>query len=310
MAGLENPALLGLALAALPALYYAYTADETEKKVVGAAKTASILLLAVGAASPYYLVASQQLSEEATVTVLKDSSRSTKLMEDYSLDLEGVEVVTKTIATGNSSNLRQGILRNLRPDTPYLLVSDGQSTKPLQGLAQKFRRKNSTLHLLKPDMAREAAVSIKGPSSTVIGAENRFTVKISSTNGTEVPEPVVTVDGEKIDVKKLEDKRYSFTEKFSTEQDHTIKASINIQDRFEANNQYFKTVEVTEKPEILVLGNRGGLKNDLEEFYDLTYRNSIPEDLSSYYAVIAKKQFKEEQLAGYITKGNGLIYTG
>lgn len=309
MIGLQNPAMLALLLAATPVVYTAYKAEGVEERAVSSAKIATIVLLAIGAASPY-IPTTEKVSKNPTVTVLEDRSVSTELMKEYELDLEGVEIQRKTIAAGNNSELRQGIIRSIEEDTPYLVVSDGQAEETLKGLESRFRRKNATLHALEPEMRTDASVSIEGPSSTVLGAENSYQIKIESTNGTHSPLPKVTVDGEEVDIEEKSEGIYGFTRKFSTEQDHTIKASIGIDDSFKSNNRFFKTVEVTEKPEVLVLGNRGGLESELEEFYDLTYRGSVPEDLSDYYAVIAKKQFDEEELAGYITEGNGLVYTG
>lgn len=306
MAGFENPEILGLLIVAVPAVYLALTNSDRYKRAVPAVRTLVIVLLVVAAASPF-INAEQKASEQAEIVVLKDKSTSSSLMENPELEFDEVKTREKIIASGNNSDLRGGILRNLEPNTAYLAVSDFQSDTSLDGISQKFQQKNSSLNAIKTDMDEEAAVSIQGPASTVPGARNRFSVEVSSTQ--KVPEPRVKVDGQEAELQKEAEGRWSFTRSFSSQGSHRITATIKSRDEFGQNNRYFHAVEVTEKPEILIVGERGSLGSNLDEFYDVSYSGSIPEDLSDYYTVILKKKPSEEPVS-YVSEGNGLVYTG
>lgn len=307
MAGLEHPEMLALLALALPALYVLVRRHGRFTKLVGFSRGLIILLLVVAAATPY-INAQTSIMKQPEVVVLKDESVSAELMDDVELDFEEVKVKERVIASGNSSELKDGILRNMDRNKAYLVVSDFQSTDGLKGVAATARRKNSTINALKPGIEDETSVSIEGPETTVPGAENRYTVKVHST---ETPqEPSVTVDGEQANLEVVDSNTWRLTETFDSEGSHTIKASIGSNDRYGINNEYFHAVEVTEKPEVLVVGPRGALGDKLDKFYDITYNQRIPDDLSDYYSVILTEDKKDQSLVPYVTEGNGLVYTG
>lgn len=294
--------MLGLVVAAVPLVYLVVKGGYPA--LVGVSRIAIIVLIAVAAAAPQMAV-EQQRSQDAEVVVLKDGSRSAGLMNYDSLELEGVKIEEKTIASGNSSDLRNGLLRNLEPDTSYLVVSDFQSENDLSGVAEEYARVNSTLNALKVDMTEEHSVAVKGPSTTVPGAENRFSVETYSTgNSTEVE---VFLDGEKIYTR---DGSFSFDRTFDSEGVHRIRAVINADDRYPANNEYFKTVRVVEKPEILVVGGEGSLAPEVEQFFEVSHSDDVPENLDDYYAVVLKNSVDDSALIEYVSEGNGVVYTG
>lgn len=307
LGGFENPIFLALIVLGVPALYFGFKSREKFGKIVGITKFLTISLLAVGAASPF-IQADQSVMEEPEIVVLSDESTSTQLMEKPELSFGDVKVENKIIASGNNSNLRQGLLRNLEENKAYLLLSDLQSSSNLEEISQRFREQNSTLNAFNASTQEDASVTVSGPSSTVPGAENSFTVRVSSTS--ERPNPQVSLDGENVELERTSEDTWRFTESFETEGTHAIEASISSKDYFEENNNFYKTVNVREKPEILIVGEKASLGSELEQFYDITYRDSVPEDLSDYYTVISKKPFNDEDVADYLVEGNGLIYTG
>lgn len=297
-----NPMLLAFAAAAVP-LFYLLTRSGYPR-LIGLSRILIVLLIAVAAAAPQMTV-EEQRSEKPELVVLKDGSRSAELMDYNSLSLEGVKVEEKTIASGNSSDLRNGLLRNLEPNTAYLVASDFRSESSLQDVVSEFNRVNSTINALKPGMAAERSVAIEGPSTTVPGAENRFKVKTYSTRNSTPVE--VYLDGEKIYTRGGS---FSFERSFDSEGMHRIRAVVKSDDRFQANNEYFKTVRVVEKPEILVIGNEGSLGSKLEQFFDISYSQNVPDNLDDYYAVVLKKSVNDDDLVSYVSRGNGLVYTG
>jgi len=307
LGGFENPVFLGFIILAVPALYFGFRSGEKFNIIVGVTKFLTISLLVVAAAAPF-IQADQSVMEEPEIVLLSDESTSAELLKRPDFNFEEVKVERKIIASGNNSDLKQGLMRNLEENKAYLLVSDLQSSSNLEEVSQKFRQKNSTLNAFNASTKEDASVSIEGPSSTVPGAENSFRVKTHST--AEAPEPEVTLDGENVDLERTSGNSWKFKKTFQTEGGHAIEASIDPNDYFEQNNQFYKTVNVREKPEILLVGQKASLGSELEQFYDVTYRDSIPDDLSDYYTVISKKPFSDVDVADYIVEGNGLVYTG
>ncbi|MFB6191184.1 MAG: VWA domain-containing protein [Candidatus Nanohaloarchaea archaeon] len=307
MVGFENPQLLALLALTLPGLLFVFRADERYGRVVGLMHTALIALLVVAAASPFINV-DQSTQEQQEIVVLKDSSTSAELMQNTELELGDVKVREKLVASGNSSGLRHGILRNLEPDTAYVVVSDFQSDTSLQGIAKKFQQKNSTMNALKTRMEREASVTIEGPGSTVPGARNSFDIKVHATRG-KAPRPKVYLDGSRIPVDRSGNRTWSFTRSFPGQGSHTVRAEIGVNDSYDVNDRYYHGIEVTEKPRVLVLGEKGTLTGRLEKFYRVDHRSQLPEDLSPYYAIIMKKDPVQEPV-NYVSRGNGVVYTG
>ncbi|MDY6761657.1 MAG: VWA domain-containing protein [Candidatus Nanohaloarchaea archaeon] len=305
MVGVQRPLALLLLLPVLPVLYSAVHREDRFRQVTTLLR-AALLVLLVGAVAGPTVTTQQPVHSQPRLTVLVDQSMSTSVLEQPSLQFDGVEVRRRTIAAGNTSDLKQGILRHLEPDTNYVAVSDFQTSGTLDGVAERFNAVNSTLNVLNPASEHEAAVRIEGPDTTVPGAETRFTVHVSATGS--VPTPQVQVDGETVKPQKSGKGAWTFTRSFETEGSHRVTASIPASDRYDVNDQYFKAVEVAEKPEVLVVGKRGGMGAALERFYDVTYRSEPPEDLEEYYAVVLKKDV--DGMERYAMQGNGVVYTG
>ncbi|PSH00110.1 MAG: hypothetical protein BRC28_01210 [Nanohaloarchaea archaeon SW_4_43_9] len=304
-----QPYFLLAGILALPALYLAITRETNFKKITAFTKALTVLLIAFVLASPS-LTVSEERSSKDRVVILEDNSRSTEIMHNPNLEFEDMEVERRSIASGNISDLSSGILQNIDNDKTYLLISDLQSSSSLNRVSDRVNQRNSTLNILKPEFDPESAVKIEGPETTYIGAGNTFNVKVSSTEET-IPEPQVKLNDEVVELQKTGiEGKWQFTETFDEEGYKTIEASIASRDKFRDNNNYYKTVKVAEKPEILVLGDKGRISQEFSDFYSFEQRDRLPEDLSPYYAVIAKKNFNEADLASYTAEGNGLIYTG
>jgi Mg-chelatase subunit ChlD len=307
LGGFENPVFLALIMLAVPALYFGFKSDEKFHRIVGVTKFLTISLLVVAASAPF-IQADQSVMEEPEIVILSDESNSAQLLEKPDFDFGEVSVERKIIASGNNSELEQGLMRNLEENKAYLLISDLQSSSNLEKVSQKFRDKNSTLNAFKAPTREDASVAVKGPSSTVPGAENSFRVRVHST--ADIPEPEVTLDGENVDLEKKSENSWRFSKTFQEEGEHAIEASVDSNDYFAENNNFYKTVKVRQKPEVLMVGQEAGLGSELKQFYDVKYRDSIPDDLSDYYTVISKKPFKDVDVADYLVEGNGLVYTG
>jgi|APHM01.1.fsa_nt_gi hypothetical protein len=157
-------------------------------------------------------------------------------------------------------------------------------------------------------MEEENSVAVSGPDTAVPDTDTEFRVSVESTTKGS-PKPSVRVDGEEVDIQDTES-GYLFSHKFEEEGYHRIQASIPSDDVYQDNNRFYKTVKVIERPEVLVIGEKGELSSAASRFFDLTYRDSLPEDLSDFYSVILKEKISSQRLESYVSSGNGLVYTG
>lgn len=304
---LQNPLMLLLALTAVPLLLRAYRNGKKEWQIAAALNALLLLVLSLAAASPAVQVSEEQV-KKSEIVYLNDQSRS-MMSEGSNISIEGVSLDERIIASGNSSELDRALLNSVEYNTTYLVRSDLEGLENPRKVLEAFESRNSSLNFLQSELPEETSVAVTGPSVTVPGAENSFDVRVDSTHGGE-SDVTVTVDGEQVKSGET-DETLEITEEFTEEGYHTVKATIEAEDMYGSNNQFYRTVKVIEKPEILVVGEPGQLDQRLSDFYDITVRNSLPDDLSQYYAVILKKKLDSSaDLKPYLIEGNGLMYTG
>ncbi|MFB6099756.1 MAG: hypothetical protein ABEK16_00650 [Candidatus Nanohalobium sp.] len=299
---LQNPEFLVLLPLALLALKLIPRGENYTRKVAGT-RTLVIVLLVAAAAGPA-ITQVKQATTEQKINILIDNTTSARVLEK-NVPVDGTRTV---FIQGNNSRIFSQAASTIEQGSYNLLVTDGQTEEQTSELVKTAKRKNATVSIYRPETRVEAAVRIEGPFTTVLGAQNTFQVKISSTR--EKPVPVnITLDGEVIYTGKINDS-YSFNRKFQLKGQHTIQAAITSNDIFTRNNRYYKTVEVREKPEILAIGKTGILEQNLKKFYEVDNRQNLPENLEDYYTVIMKKPLDSQRLRNYIADGNGLMYTG
>ncbi len=295
----QTPAILLLSLLVLFAGYRAIKLRGLKRKV-GVLNVFVALTLVFAAAGPEIDI-SQQENLRPSVTVIQDSSKSSSLIRDWQSDIDESNLNVRTVNSDSESFEAQ--MRSITQENEtYLFVSDLQFDS---NLPQYFVDNNVSMNLLRPDMEEEHAVSIEGPDQTVIGAENRFTVDVSSTE-----EPVNVEAGMGNETLKSGEPPLELDLSFDEEGYQNIWAEIDTEDEFPENNEYFKTVRVMEKPSVASIGEDSGLEKELDEFYTIDSFQSLPEDLEEYDAVILKQQQDSQQLRDYLVDGGGLMYTG
>ncbi|WEL23255.1 vWA domain-containing protein [Candidatus Nanohalovita haloferacivicina] len=303
----EHSLGLILVLISFTGLYAAYRAEEIYGEILGLTRFLLLFLLALAVAGPQIQMAQERM-RTPEVNILEDNSRSTQFMQDDKVSFQEIQTNRNIIASGNNSEMKNSILNSIQQDGAYLIVSDLQTDEDMNEVIRKANRNNASISFLKPEMTSEHAITIEGPEQTVPGANNQYTVKLSSTKGGSVPVEV-RVDGNQIHSGRITS-TYNFTRKFGSKGHHKIQASIDVNDQESSNNAYYKTVEVTKKPEILVIGQSSSLGTDLSEYFRLEYTSSVPEDMSDYDAVLLKEDVPEENLIEYVSQGGGLVYTG
>jgi|GEM_PF-495413 hypothetical protein len=304
---LQNPLMVLLALLSLPLIVRAYRTEELQWKIVGVLNIATVILLSLAAASPAVQTQVDTVSDKEVV-YLTDNSNS-MLNTSEQIDIEGVSVQEKIIGSGNSSNLESSLINSVRRNQTYLVKSDMRGIDDPQRIIDVYENHNSSIYFVKPKLPEETSISLKGPSTTVPGAENSFTATVSSTDNLQ-KEVTVFIDGEEVASKEVRED-LTVNQEFTDKGYHRIEARVKSDDRHSSNNRYYKSVRVVEKPELLIVGESGGLQEELSEFYDITTETSLPEDMSRYHSVLLKKKpVSSEQLKPYLTQGNGLVYTG
>jgi len=304
---LQNPLMALLTLLSLPLVVRAYRTEKLEWKIVGVLNIATLLLLSLAAASPAVQTQADTVSDKELVYLTDNSNSMLNISEQ--VDIEGVSVQKKIIGSENSSDLESSLINSVRTNQTYIVKSDMRGIDNPQRIIDVYENHNSSIYFVKPEMPEETSVSLEGPSTTVPGAENSFTATISSTDDSQ-KEVSVFIDGEEVTSKKVRES-LTVNQEFTDRGYHRIEATVESNDRYSSNNRYYKSVRVVQKPEILVIGESGELQEKLSEFYDVTMKDSLPEDLSKYHSVLLKeKPVSSEELKPYLTQGNGLVYTG
>lgn len=304
---LENPYLLLLGVLCFPLLYRGFRNPERKWKIVNISYAIVILLLAVAAASPAIQQSTEQV-ERKELIYLDDTSRS-MVEPGPNISIQGVSVRKENLVSGNDSRIDTALTSYVEPNRSYLVRSDFRTEGDLEQVQREFNRRNATLHVLDTELPEENSVSISGPSITVPGADNRYSIPVSSTTDGE-HQVTVEVDGEQVASEMVEDELV-INHEFQEDGYHRITAEIESEDEYQENNRFYKSIKVVEKPELLVIGDSGELDNQMSEFFEITRRDTVPEDLSDYYSVILKKKIDDtSDLKPYLIEGNGLVYTG
>lgn len=272
------------------------------KKWVGALNIIVVTLLIVSAAGPQ-LTLEHETEPMPQLNVIEDSSESSNLIQDTAIESSEVNIRRSSV-NSDRSNFPAQVKNSVSSNETVLFISDFQTE--LEDLPEYFEQQNISSNVLRTDMEEEHAVRLEGPTTTVIGAQNSFTAEVSSTPH-EQPEVTVGIGNQTI---YTGEPPHEFDHSFDKEGYYRLWAEIETQDEFSENNRYYKTVRVSEKPEIASIGPGGGLEQQLGEFYEINNYDHMPSSLENYQNVILKQEESSQQLEDYIIEGGGLVYTG
>ncbi|WP_423751413.1 VWA domain-containing protein [Salinirarus marinus] len=334
VAGLETPLLLILVPVVAVALYFLVfrrtdgAATTRSRRLFFLSRLLVVTLVVVAAAGPYTVVTAETRGDP-NVTLLVDRSASMNVSQNVVSRLEegiqqaGVPVTTATVAQGNESRIGDGVAANLQENGSVVVVSDGQVTagRSLGEAAEMAVGLNATISSVPASPARtERHVSIAGPAKASVGVESRFLVSVDGVR-TDAAGPVtvsVSVDGEEALSQTLQEGAGSveLVHEFDETGSHRVTASVEGGDFYRANDVYRKTVRVVERPKILYV-SRGSypFRDYLGELYDVETAESVPADLSPYYAVVvqdvaAPDLGNVDALQEFVIDGNGLFVVG
>ncbi|MBR9703029.1 hypothetical protein GOV10_03275, partial [Candidatus Woesearchaeota archaeon] len=286
-----------------------------------------ITCIAIALASPYIEI-SEETAGNPEITLLIDESESMEVLEtgfaeSFQKALED-RVPTRTRTIGSDGAIGDAILDNLEPGRHILLISDGNVPRGTSLEDVAFYAVNelgaSVSAIALEEAQEDTSVYITGPGKVVAGTSNTYTVHITSTNNKPAP-LVVSIDGQSV-IEQLTSERILTFEKELGIGDHRIEATVGGSDHFPNNNKYYKTVTVLEKPRILLLSEKDSpVESILDELYTIDKQKRLPEDLSSYYAIVANDvgknafgdvnnihEFLLDEAGGYY--GGGLVVLG
>ncbi|MBN4049161.1 VWA domain-containing protein [archaeon AH-315-M20] len=286
----------------------------------------AMLLIAI--ASPF-LLETKTVKGNPRITILVDNSTSMNLFEaGLGKELENklknkIPVTVRTIAVGDESAIGDGILNNIERDENVLVVTDGNNNdgKFLGDIMLLASSLNVTVSTLQMKAVRDdVSVQIEGPSEAIRDTEEIFIVTVNNI-GNNIPYTLEVRFDNEIVLAKSDDRSNSFTINRKLSEGY-LKITAELQnvgsnDYFKQNNKYHKTVKVVPRPRVLFVSEKSSpLVSELERIYDITSVSTIPDDLSSYLAVIlndlpADKFLPHiDKLSNYVSDGNGLFVIG
>ncbi len=282
-----------------------------------------VALLLLALARPFISI-EKEVRADPKLIVLMDNSTSMgifdervipKLMDEVK---QQIPVETHIIASDNTSDIGDGVLTYLSRDTNYLIVSDGRvnAGSSLNDVALLASALNSTLSVYNLEPANyDAGISISGPGKTTEDADNQYIIHVNRVLVGEY-DLVVSVDDEVVLSGKYDQDTVKFSRKFSQGM-HKIRAEVKIGDYTRANNVFYKTVYVVEKPVVFLLTTKSTpLKEALEQFCVVETGSALPKDLKKYLAVVIEDMpvrsldSYTNQLQDYLIDGNGMLVIG
>ena len=327
----ESPLFLLLIPVAVAALYYVLIADgtgsERRRYALLGSRIVVVSLLIMAFAQPY-VVQTATVEGEERVHVLIDGSESMEVFDDVGEEVaaevenQGVNVETTRIAEGNSSRIGDALMSNIQRDGSVLLVSDGQVTggRSLVGASEAARAVNAQVNAVNLSATEaEKNVRLGGPSKASQGVEETFEVCLGGVNLDRTAGTVtVEIDGEQVTQKDGTEGCEEFSHTFDSTGTYEMTATVDAQgeDTYSTNNEFYKTVRVVERPDILYVSkDRYPLLELLNQLYDVETAETVPSDLSGYYAVVTQNLPANGAgdlgtLQEYVIDGGGLLVAG
>jgi uncharacterized membrane protein len=293
------------------------------RKIMYVTRTLMILMLLMAMASPY-VQTEKTITGDPYVQFLVDGSASMDLFDKVGTIVadnlqKNMNTEIRQVGSEDVSNLGDSILANLKPHGSIIMFSDGNNNAgaDLGDVALYAKKLNASISIVRPEVVnKDAGVTIIGPSKTMEGAENTFTIFVNKA-GTFNPIPVkVLIDGE-IVYEETTGKDVITVSKKMNEGTHRIEANIMIEDHFPQNNAYMKTVRVVPQPKILFYSEKSSpMLSLLKQLYVVDNAGSLPSNLRDYYAIVINDipasvlESETDRLNDYVADGNGLIVLG
>ena len=291
-------------------------------------RSSTFLLVIIALASPF-TTEPKKVQGDSTLTILVDNSSSFAIFETGAAGriesaMKGqIPLKIRSIGYAEHSGIGDGILNSIERDTNLLVITDGNNNEGRRLgdtviFASSLNATVSTLDL-KP-IKSDVGVSIEGPSEAIKDNVEQFNVNVMNV-GKELNYHIeVEIDGQVVlGQEEKGSSTFAVSKKLSGQNYHKIIARIKkVQDDyFEQNNVFYKSVKIVQRPKLLFVSKKESpLLTSLGNIYDVTKVSEIPNDLSSYFAVIvddmniAELEPHLNLLTQYLSDGNGLMVIG
>jgi len=290
-----------------------------------------IILLFIALAAPYTQTV-KEVQGNPRVTLLLDNSSSMDVFDlSFVSKLQGdlednIPTRTKIIAHDLYSEIGDVMLENLRSNENILMISDGNTNyreygSEISDVALFANQINASIGAITlNEIKQDAAVSSIGPETVTAGIDSFFTVLVYKTRSAEYKLNIeldgVAVSKDDISILSQSDYVDMYELKLVVERgNHILKSQIVNDDYNKVNNLFLKSIKGVQKQDILVVTKKSDpLVSVLRTQYAVTAVDSLPADLTKYYAVIINdipaSSLDSSLLTSYVNDGNGVFFIG
>ena len=351
--GVEHAYLLLLIVPVMLAFYHYIKRGGMDRRrwVFLFSRFVLVSLIVIALASPFIARTTHEFEDITSITILFDQSES---MSMTNMDGDMAERIYNEIRalvgnlTGrpNSVDLRyfsagnrteignalyQETLRESRKKNLIILLSDGNNNygRDAVDMARVLGSSNTTVFALIPDLAREDIyiAGMDGDKKTPANADYTLKIDVGKVGEGQAEYNLnLRVDDNLIhivnNVRQDEAiKSFRFTFSMKGEGVHKITANVKPKngDYFKTNNEMIKSVDVVERPDVLLVTDSGNsqLSSLLNDNYDVVMTDKPRQDFTKYDVVYLDNQPADKldrwvvnSLHNYIVDGNGLVVVG
>lgn len=278
-----------------------------------------ILLLFVVLARPYTLNEFMEEYGQGKIAYINDQTPSMLIREnpkELPTDFEQINV------TGNITHLSDDMRAALTSGSSVIVLeTDGNefNSNDLRKVAELAGKIGVPVLSITPN-ATKSDVQIKEINAQPITAPNvNYTASITVNNiGPEISYTLnVLIDGTQILSKQyMGSQIIEFNYQFTSIGDHEILMSIDADDYFKENNQYYYVVSVLQKPKILLLTTKGqsSLYKQISQVADTEIATSIS-NLQNYDSLVLddvslSSISNVNEIREYLLAGRGMLVVG
>ncbi|MCX6707339.1 MAG: VWA domain-containing protein [Candidatus Woesearchaeota archaeon] len=298
--------------------------------IMSLTRTIMLLCIFLALATPFAME-EKVVQGDLSIVIMADNTTSfqlfdTSLAGNLKKSLEmSFPAQLKYAATGDRSNIADGILAGMKGNDNILLVSDGNNNygKNLRDVALFVANLNSTINAVYVNPVQDDTnVVIGGLDKAVRGTELTYAVKVTQV-GKEQPYHLNVMEGRDavMDEDGTGTKTYTFTKNLG-EGFHKLTATVTLNDGstdyFPDNNIYYKSIEILPRPKIFVWSKKESyFYSYMMELFNFGRADALPDDLNSYTAVIMNDLNLNEisandydRLVDFVLNGSGLVVYG
>ncbi len=291
------------------------------RKLLVLTRALIICMILIALANPYTVTIHTKDVSRPRILILSDQTASMEIFDRAIAEQLSARIHDSQLRyfSGETTPLGDRIIQYMPQADAILLATDGYSNsgRSLKDALQLARSSNVSVFALdlKP-ITEEAGVEVSGSNIAVLDGDYPFKILIRKC-GNIMGDVVVYADDTEIFRGSIESINDSLriSHKFHSTGTHLIRAEIRpTEDHFDANNRFVKAVYVVPKPNVLLVGTKTSpLAQVLEDLFELSIIEELPQSLSGYKAVVlddTKYSSDLDRLEEYVKNGGGLLVVG